>query len=162
MMTKLSFCHPPVFPRYVHEGPTKSWRYQQPPFLRREIFLIHSDHLNLGQSWILLWSSKSGSFSRRQQGRVDKAPRPSIKIVIWILPSDTLFGDDLYCICFDHPNRETAMLPSPDKWRCVSQDKSLVTDLQPVVWIPAFYSHCQYATNGSSIGISTTTRMVLS
>ena len=22
---------------------------------------------------------------------------------------DTLFGDDLYCICFDHPNRETAM-----------------------------------------------------
>ena len=22
----------------------------------------------------------------------------------------SLFGDDLYCICFDHPNRETAML----------------------------------------------------
>ena len=30
----------------------------------------------------------------------------------FILPSDTLFGDDLYCICFDHPNRETAMLSS--------------------------------------------------
>ena len=26
------------------------------------------------------------------------------------MPSDTLFGDDLNCICFDHPNRETAML----------------------------------------------------
>ena len=22
----------------------------------------------------------------------------------------SLFGDDLFCICFDHPNRETAML----------------------------------------------------
>ena len=29
---------------------------------------------------------------------------------MWILPSHTLFGDDLNCICFDHPNRETAML----------------------------------------------------
>ena len=26
------------------------------------------------------------------------------------MPSDTLFGDDFYCICFDHPTRETAML----------------------------------------------------
>ena len=24
----------------------------------------------------------------------------------------SLFGDDFYCICFDHPNRETAMLSS--------------------------------------------------
>ena len=30
----------------------------------------------------------------------------------------SLFGDDLYCICFDHPNREMAMLSSP-KWRCL-------------------------------------------
>ena len=45
---------------------------------------------------------------------LDKAPRLSIRIVIWILPSDTLFGDDLYSICFDHPNRETAMLCTVD------------------------------------------------
>ena len=32
------------------------------------------------------------------------------QLTILILPSDTLFGDDLNCICFDHPNRETAML----------------------------------------------------
>ena len=30
--------------------------------------------------------------------------------LIQYMPSDTLFGDDFYCICFDHPNRETAML----------------------------------------------------
>ena len=30
--------------------------------------------------------------------KIDKAPRLSIRIVILILPSDTLFGD---CICFD-------------------------------------------------------------
>ena len=41
---------------------------------------------------------------------LDKAPRLSIKIDILILPSDTPFGDVLYCICFDHTNRETAML----------------------------------------------------
>ena len=29
----------------------------------------------------------------------------------------SLFGDDLYCICFDHPNRETAMLSMPCRWR---------------------------------------------
>ena len=34
----------------------------------------------------------------------------SIKVVILILLSDTLFGDDLFCISYDHPNRETAML----------------------------------------------------
>ena len=46
---------------------------------------------------------------KRRQG-----PHLSIRIgipkYIWILPSDTLFGDDLNCICFDYPNRETAML----------------------------------------------------
>ena len=31
-------------------------------------------------------------------------------IVILILPSDTLFGEDFYCICLDHPNREAAVL----------------------------------------------------
>ena len=36
--------------------------------------------------------------------QLDKVPRLSIIIVILILPSDTLFGDDLYCICFDHPS----------------------------------------------------------
>ena len=30
------------------------------------------------------------------------------------MPYDTVFGDDLYWICFDHPNRETAM-QSPQK-----------------------------------------------
>ena len=44
---------------------------------------------------------------------IRQGPCLSIRIVIWILPSDTLFGDDLYCICFDHPNRETAMLSTP-------------------------------------------------
>ena len=39
--------------------------------------------------------------------KIDKAPRLSIRIVILILPSDTLFGD---CICFDHPNSETAKI----------------------------------------------------
>ena len=52
------------------------------------------------------------TFGNVDEDAVDKAPRLSIRIVIWILPSDadTLFGDDFYCICFDHPNRETAML----------------------------------------------------
>ena len=55
-----------------------------------------------------------GGYSERHREKekkdclVDKAPRLSIRIVIWILPSDT--GDDLYNICFDYPNRETAML----------------------------------------------------
>ena len=39
---------------------------------------------------------------------VDKAPRLSIRIVILIL-----FADNLCCICFNQPNREMAMLPSP-------------------------------------------------
>ena len=39
-----------------------------------------------------------------------QGPHLSIRIGIWILPSDSLFGGDLNCICFDHPNRETAML----------------------------------------------------
>ena len=38
---------------------------------------------------------------------IDKVPRLSIRKVILILPSDTLFDDD--CICFDHSNGETAM-----------------------------------------------------
>ena len=40
------------------------------------------------------------------------APHLSIRIVILILLSDTgtLFGDHLFCISSDHPNRETAML----------------------------------------------------
>ena len=41
---------------------------------------------------------------------LSKAPRLSIRIVILILSSDTLFADDLFCVCFDHPNWETAML----------------------------------------------------
>ena len=41
-----------------------------------------------------------------------QGPHLSIRIAIWILLSDTLFGDDSYCICLDHPNRETAMLSS--------------------------------------------------
>ena len=44
---------------------------------------------------------------------LNQTKHDSIRIVIWILPSDTLFGDDLYCICFDQPNRETAMLFIP-------------------------------------------------
>ena len=39
-----------------------------------------------------------------------QGPHLSIRIVNWILPSDTLFGDDWFCICFDLPSRETAML----------------------------------------------------
>ena len=61
---------------------------------------------------------------RGGQGNASKAgpihrqgPHLSIRIGIWILP---LFGDDLNCICFDDPNRETAMLstytPSSSKW----------------------------------------------
>ena len=41
------------------------------------------------------------------------APHLSIRIVILILLSDTggtLFGDHLFWISSDHPNRETAML----------------------------------------------------
>ena len=41
------------------------------------------------------------------------APHLCIRIVILILPSDTggtLFGDHLFWISSDHPNRETAML----------------------------------------------------
>ena len=38
------------------------------------------------------------------------APRLSIRVVILILPSDTLFGHDLYCFDSDHPKREMAML----------------------------------------------------
>ena len=54
---------------------------------------------------------KCSTKERSLVSEVDKAIRLSIRIVIWILPSDTsLFGDDLSCICFDHPNRETAML----------------------------------------------------
>ena len=54
------------------------------------------------------------SFARKGErwGTLDKAPRLSIRIVILILPSDTIFGDDMSCICFDHSNRETAMLPT--------------------------------------------------
>ena len=53
-----------------------------------------------------------GGISMVREAYLDKAPPLSIRIVILILPSDTdsLFGDDLYCICFDYPNRETAML----------------------------------------------------
>ena len=40
-------------------------------------------------------------------GCTRQGPHLSIRIGIWSLPSDT---DDFYCICFDHPNRETAML----------------------------------------------------
>ena len=36
-------------------------------------------------------------------------PSDSIRIDIWILPSDTIWWW-LLLICFDHPNRETAML----------------------------------------------------
>ena len=36
--------------------------------------------------------------------------RHLVSISTLILPSDILFGDDLYCICLDHSNRETAML----------------------------------------------------
>ena len=29
----------------------------------------------------------------------------------------SLFDDDFYCICFDHPNRETAMLSTAGVYR---------------------------------------------
>ena len=45
-----------------------------------------------------------------EQASTRQGPSLSIRIVILILPSDTV--DDLYLICFDHPNRETAMLSS--------------------------------------------------
>ena len=49
-----------------------------------------------------------GGISMVREAYLDKAPPLSIRIVILILPSDTPFGDVLYCICFDHTNRETA------------------------------------------------------
>ena len=53
-----------------------------------------------------------GFCDEEEEDRGRQGPHLSIRIGIWILPSDTLFGDDLNCICFDHPNREreTAML----------------------------------------------------
>ena len=41
---------------------------------------------------------------------------PHLRIGIWILPSDTLFGDGFYCSCFDHPNKETVMLSTVTAW----------------------------------------------
>ena len=61
------------------------------------------------QHLLYITSASSMQLMATHATNVDKAPCLSIRIVILILPSDTLFGDDLYCICFDHP-RETAML----------------------------------------------------
>ena len=41
-----------------------------------------------------------------KEGSLDKAPRLSIRIVIWILPSDTVFVNSIRI----SPNTETAML----------------------------------------------------
>ena len=59
---------------------------------------------------LLLWNLREAECWLIQ---VDRTPRLSIRIVILILPSDT--GDDMYCICFDDPNRETEML-SAIRW----------------------------------------------
>ena len=60
----------------------------------KQAFVNISTYKNDSVPWLKAhkWPSKQGS------------PRLSIRIVILILPSDILFGDDLYCICFDQPN----------------------------------------------------------
>ena len=50
-------------------------------------------------------SAQCGTQTHEKQGTF-----LSIRIVSLILPSYTLFGDDLFCICSDYPNRETVML----------------------------------------------------
>ena len=73
---------------------------------------------------------------------LDKAPRLSIRIVSWILPSDT--GDDLYCICFDHPNRDTAMLSTQHWYHIYVQNKpagKLVDVRCPTHPIPYMYAY---------------------
>ena len=49
---------------------------------------------------------------------VDKAPRLSIRIVIWILPSDTVFVNSIKISA----NNETAML-SNDEWKSMRGGK---------------------------------------
>ena len=65
-----------------------------------------------GASYTLLVPTPTRTLRPVRTPKLDNAPR--VGIVILILPSDTLFGDDLYCICFDHPNRETTMLSTPN------------------------------------------------
>ena len=88
----------------------------KPLQLRRLLLLILL--LNLCQ-FLLLILRPCSSFQHRHSGsstakQQQQPQQQRVRIVILILPSDTLilFGDVLYCICFDHPNRETAMLLS--------------------------------------------------
>ena len=65
-----------------------------------------------GASYTLLVPTPTRTLRPVRTPKLDNAPR--VGIVILILPSDTLFGDDLYCISFDHLNRETTMLSTPN------------------------------------------------
>ena len=124
---------PLCWPAGVRAGDANTYKNQ-----RSELVFLGGDpcaffppkvrkNFSLGPNWSrLVWHQVSG----------DKAPRLSTRIVFLILSSDTsLFGDDLYCICFEHPNRETAMLSRSAVWLKVT-----------VTWIWGVpIRHCPFA-----------------
>ena len=65
--------------------------------------------LSQGQTWLCLFLQLTrGARNREQRRHVDKAPRLSISIVIWILSSDTICQLNQF-----NTNSEAAMLSKP-------------------------------------------------
>ena len=86
--------------------------------------LRHSNNILL-QFWCF---RRSSWWSRGGQLNLDKAPRLSIRIVIWILLSDTVFVNSTK---ISLTNSETAMLSNPIWWE--SWSRGLVTWAQTVL-----------------------------
>ena len=70
---------------------------------------------------VLLHCLKDDIYRRHPHVKIRQGTLSQYQSIISILPSDTLFGDDLFCISYYHPNKETAMLSSKsNKWSFVS------------------------------------------
>ena len=112
--------------QFTHFSQNLNFKGKVAPKFARKRYLLWQEDSKCDLRICILYSSYlEGLFSEQcshilkvsRPPLLDKAPCLSIRIIFFYpggMPYDTVFGDDLCCICFDHPNRETAM-QSPQK-----------------------------------------------